>query len=185
MRRKAQAATLIMALAAPAFAQDMNRTEGILPQPRKAETREERKIHAGANIGVNSPEGSYGSTPNIGVDVGYQPWIPYGVGAELFTSNINPDSGTSNQRTALLGRGTYNFGGELPVLRHSYAGLGLGPVLTGSTWEVGVAPQLGFDIPLELATERDLSVGFHLKYLVTTSPTPDALLTNFAMKYWF
>ncbi len=168
------------------FAQDADsRTEGTFPQPKAVETREDQRVHMGVIAGLNVPDGSYDTTPNIGVDVGFQPYIPFGVGAELFTSEIEADRGGQDQRTALLGRGTYNFGGEVPLIRHSFVGLGAGPVVTGSTWELGIAPLAGFDIPVTKINESDVTLGANAKYLVITSDTPDAFMANVAVKYWY
>lgn len=168
------------------FAQDGDtRTEGTFPEPKAVETREENRIHMGINAGLSVPDGSYDTTANLGVDVGFQPYIPFGVGAELFTTEIDADRGEDDQRTALLGRGTYNFGGEVPLIRHSFVGLGAGPVVTGGTWEIGIAPMAGFDIPVTKINGRDLTLGANAKYLVITSATPDAFMANIAVKYWY
>jgi hypothetical protein len=168
------------------FAQDgAAHTEGTFPTPKAVESRGENRIHMGLNAGLTVPDGSYDTTPGLGLDVGFQPYIPFGVGAELFTSEIDADKGGNDQRTALLGRGSYNFGGELPLIRHSFVGLGAGPVVTGGIWELGIAPMTGLDIPVTKINGRDLTLGANAKYLVITSGTPDAFMANLAVKYWY
>lgn len=168
------------------FGQDSDaRTEGTFPEPKEVETRSDLRTHVGVTAGLNVPDGSYDTTPNLGVDVGFQPYIPFGLGAELFTTEIDADSADTDQRTALLGRGTYNFGGEIPVVRHSFLGLAAGPVVTGGTWEVGIAPLVGFDIPVTKINNSDLTIGANAKYLVITSGTPDSFMANMAVKYWY
>ena len=174
--------------AVPGFAEEefKQKIEGTFPEAKEVTNSGEEKVHMGLNMGFNSPEGSYDSSMNLGVDVGFQPYIPFGVGAELFTTEMDRDNRNSDdQRTALLAKGTYNFGGGIPVIRHSYAGLGAGPVLTGSTWDIGIAPLAGFDIPVTQLSGKDLTLGANIKYLATTSDTPDSFMTNFAVKYWY
>lgn len=145
----------------------------------------EHKTEVGVNLGVNSPDGSYSTTPNVGIDMGYQPSVPFNVGGELFTTNMDPDNASNQQRTALLGRGSYNFGGSVAILRDSYAGVAAGPVLTRTTWDIGLAPLIGFDTAVARISGRDLSVGVNAKYLYTTSASQDSFMANLAMKYWY
>ena len=176
---------LIMALAATtAFAEEQT-TTSTFPAPTPVMERSEYKVHMGASLGTSIPEGSYDTTANLGIEVGYQPYIPYGLGGELFTSQMDADEGKDTQRTALLAKGSYNFGGEAPVIRHSWVGMGAGPVYSNSVWEVGLAPQLGFDIPLDTVEAPGLTLGANAKYLITSTDTADAFMLNFAVKYWF
>lgn len=169
-----------------AYAQEAEKTTtSTFPAPTPVESAEEFKMHMGLNLGTSTPEGSHDTTANLGVEVGYQPYIPYGLGAELFTTQVDADGGNDDQRTALLAKGSYNFGGQAAVLRHSWVGLGAGPVYADGTWEVGVAPQLGFDIPVSKINNQDLSIGANAKYLITSTDSPDAFMANFAMKYWY
>ncbi len=179
--------TLICLLATTtfsAFAQEA--TVGTFPEPKKVTTYEEQKIHMGLNLGVNNPSGGYDTSMGMGVDVGFQPYIPFGVGAEVFTTDMDENNvNNDDQRTALLARGTYNFGGEIPVLRNSYVGMAAGPVLTGETWDLGFAPLTGFDIPVADLNGSDLTLGANIKYIYTTSATADAFMTSAAVKYWY
>lgn len=179
---------LLATTALRAYAQDASeQTVGTFPEPKEVETYEEQRIHMGINLGVNSPSGGYDTSTGLGVDVGFQPYIPFGVGAEAFTTDMDENNvNNDDQRTAVLARGTYNFGGEIPVIRHAYVGMAAGPVLTGETWDIGLAPLTGFDIPIaKLANGNDLSLGANIKYLYTTSATADAFMTSAAVKYWY
>ncbi len=183
--------TLLCLLATTAFSayaqETTDKMVGTFPEPKEVSTYEEQKLHMGLNVGMNSPSGSYDNSMGMGVDVGFQPYIPFGVGAEVFTTEMDEDDvNNDDQRTAILGRGTYNFGGEVPVLRHSFVGLAAGPVLTGETWDIGLAPLTGFDIPIaKMMNGSDLSLGASIKYLYTTSATADAFMTSAAIKYWY
>lgn len=174
--------TLSLLLAVPAMAQE--NSTATYPEPRPAETHAEEKIHAGLNLGVNSPEGSGGASPMLGVDVGFQPYIPFGLGAELFTGQIEDDD-DNVQRTGLLARGTYNFGGEMAVIRHSFIGVAAGPVLTDDVMELGYAPVLGFDAPIKVDGKSSMTLGFNVKYLMTSTDSADGLMSNAAVKFWF
>jgi hypothetical protein len=160
-------------------------TSSTFPAPTPIETQEEYRVHMGVNLGFNTPEGSYDTTSGLGVEVGYQPYIPFGVGAELFTTQIDADKGNDEQRTTLLGRGSYNFGGTAPVIRNSFVGLGAGPVYADGVWEVGLAPLVGFDIPVTKINDQDLTLGANAKFLVTSTNSPDSFMANLAVKYWY
>jgi hypothetical protein len=88
-----------------------------------------------------------------------------------------------------LAKGTYNFGGTTPLIRYSYLGVGLGPV-----WDnientlhtsFGVAPLLGFDIPLTSEDNSRFSLGAAGSYLFVNNTMPDAVTVNATAKYWF
>lgn len=169
-----------------ALAQESEQTTtSTFPEPAAVESVEEYKVHMGINMGLSTPEGSYDTTGNLGVEIGYQPYIPFGLGAELFTTQIDADRGGDDQRTALLAKGSYNFGGETPVIRYSWAGIGAGPVYADGLWEVGLAPQVGFDVPVTKINNQDLTLGGNAKYLITSTSSPDAFMANFAVKYWY
>ena len=155
------------------------------PEVKTVHNIEERRIHLGVNFGINSPEGSRGSTPELGIEMGFQPLIPFGLSLELSTSRFSSDDDEFYQRTTILGKGTYNFGGDIPVVRYSYVGLGAGPVFLSDGTELGVAPLMGFDIPLFGDTDHSYSLGFMTRYLFVTSKDPDSLINSAAFKYWY
>lgn len=154
-----------------------------LPLVKGVNTQEEARMHMGLNLGINNSEGSYGGTPEFGIDYGFQPVIPFGVSLELNTSRFDSSHDESNRRTTFMVRGTYNFGGDTPVIRYSYFGLATGAVFLSDGTELGLAPLIGFDVPL--TEDKTYSLGFMAKYLFVTSSAPDALITSAAVKYWF
>jgi hypothetical protein len=154
-----------------------------LPLVKKVESHEEQRMHFGINMGINIPEGTRGSTPELGIDIGFQPLIPFGLGLELSTSRFDGADDEYHKRTTLLARGTYNFGGDTPVIRYSYFGLATGAVWLNDGTELGVAPLVGFDVPL--TDDHNCSLGFIAKYLFVTSKDPDSLMTSASLKFWF
>ena len=154
-----------------------------LPMVKEVHNQEESRMHMGVNFGINNPEGSRGATPEFGVDLGLQPLIPFGFGVELNTSRFVRSDDESYKRTSLLARGTYNFGGDIPVIRYSYFGLATGPIFIEEGTRLGIAPLMGFDIPI--TEDRSTSLGFMTKFLFVTGNAPDSLMTSAALKYWF
>jgi len=157
--------------------------QGTLPDVKRADTIDEYKFHMGLAAGVSSPEGSQDATPEFGVDVGFQPVIPFGFGLEGSTTEL--DNGANTQRTNLFARATYNFGGEVPVLRSSYLGVAAGPTfLENANTEWTVAPLIGFDIPLAKKAHDVITLGLNGKYAFISN-TPDAVIATAAVKYWY
>lgn len=160
-----------------------NKLEGTLPEPKAVEDKNEYKIHMGLQAGMSNPNGDIDSSPEYGINIGFQPYIPFGLGAEITTTEVD---NTDIQKTNLLARGTYNFGGDIPVLRSSYVGVLTGPMFHsggGDTqWSVG--PTAGFDIPLQDKSSDFLSLGLSAKYLYTTE-VQDSFSAGLALKYWY
>lgn len=167
--------------------EDLNqRLEESLPVPKAVQNHSEQKMHMGISAGLNSPNGGYDNTVGLGAEVGFQPYIPFGLGAEIFNTSMDKNNQNhDDRRTTVLAKGTYNFGGDIPVLRQSYVGVAAGPVLTGNTLDLGLAPLLGFDIPVTKIGTRDVTLGANAKYLFTSSDTPNSFMTNLAIKYWY
>lgn len=160
-----------------------NKMEGTFPEAKEVTSKDEYKIHMGLTAGVNSPNGDADSSAEYGVNVGFQPYIPFGVGIEAMTAELDE---SNVQRTSVLARGTYNFGGDIPVLRNSYAGVTTGPMfIDGDEVEWSAGPLAGFDIPLTGGKTSDyLSLGLQAKYLYTTD-TQDSFSAGLALKYWY
>lgn len=179
----------VMASSLSAFAQmsqqekssAKSRLEGSLPEPQPVESKDQYKIHMGMTAGVSSPRGDAKSSPEFGINVGFQPYVPFGLGAEVITAEL---ADTNIQRTSILARGTYNFGGDIPVLRSSYLGVTTGPMFVDGKTEWSVGPLAGFDIPLQNQTSNFLSLGLQAKYLWTTN-TQDAFSAGAALKFWY
>lgn len=157
------------------------RLEGSLPEPTAVESKDQYRLHMGLTAGVSSPNGDAESSPEFGINVGFQPYVPFGLGAEVITAELDD---TGIQRTSVLARGTYNFGGDIPVLRSSYLGVTAGPMFVDGKTELAAGPLAGFDIPLQNQTSNFLSLGLQAKYLWTTD-TQDALSAGVALKYWY
>jgi hypothetical protein len=159
-----------------------NKTSGTFPEVRAVEQKEDYKLHMGLSGGISVPEGSAGDSPEFGVSVGYQPMIPFGLGAEVATSKL--DDGSDDQRTSIFARGTYNFGGDTIVLKNSWVGVLGGPVIVDDNFEWGWAPTLGFDIPLSDKAHDFISLGLNARYMFVTD-SPDAFSAAAAVKYWY
>jgi hypothetical protein len=146
------------------------------------------KPHMGLLAGVAHPEG-YNSSAEYGVDMGFQPYVPFGAGVELSSATSSLTNAADLTRTKLLVKGAYNFGGGVPVIKDSYVGVGVGPMLEsygGSTEvAVGFMPYVGFDVPLQKKAHEYMTAGLAARYLATTSGGPDAFSVNGALKYWF
>lgn len=157
------------------------RIENSFPEAKEVENKDEFKIHMGLTAGVSSPNGDAESSPEFGINVGFQPVVPLGVGVEITTAELDE---TNVQRTSVLPRLAYNFGGDIPVLRHSYVGVTSGPVFVDSDVEWSAGPLAGFDIPLTPQTSNFLSLGLQAKYLYITD-TQDTFAAGVALKYWY
>lgn len=186
MKKILLAPTLL--LCAQTFALDVHNTPtSTFPLPTKVEDKAQWKPHVGIMAGSKTPEGSqYDSAAELGVDVGFQPFIPFGVGAELTTANNEANDARDDlDRTTLLLRGTYNFGGNTPVIRDSFIGFAIGAVFKPDGTEAASAPMLGFDIPLKDSSRYYVSLGANAKYLITSGSEPDSLSVNGIVKYWY
>ena len=162
------------------------------PPVAQTMTMSEMKPHLGVIAGLNNPE-SFKSTPEYGLDVGFQPWAPFGLGFEWSsadTSRQMADTRESLSRNSLLLRGTYNLAGDAAVIRDSYIGLTLGTVIDSRAYKgthSGIGPVAGFDIPVTDRMDRAqyLTLGLAAKYVFVSGPSPDAFSMNGALKYWF
>src|ERR1035437_6941611 len=122
-----------------------------LPEMRRAEGWAELKPSLGVFSGYTDMQNNHLNSTAYGVELGYQPYIPLGAALELSGFAINSAPGRAAlTRTKLMVKGNYNFGGDIPVIKDSYVGIGIGPVWDNISHktdvEFGVAPQLGFDI---------------------------------------
>ncbi len=160
-----------------------NRVEGTFPKLSSVKERNQYRMHMGLTAGVTNPNGDIESSPEYGINLGFQPYVPFGFGAEIATTEIDR---TSVQRTNFLIRGTYNLGGDIPVLKSSYLGVLTGPTFQnhdGDTmWSMG--PVIGFDIPIQKKSSEYLSLGLTAKYLFTSN-IEDTFSTGAALKFWY
>lgn len=183
MLRLLLAAVVAVVGSVASFAAD-ERANGTFPGPKKVENYSEYRTHFGVSAGYNIPEGDPDTTPEIGVNLGYQPYVPFGVGVELSTSKFDSDQRADYRRTTALAYATYNLGGTIPIIHGSYIGLAAGPAFLNDGTELAVAPLLGFDLPLATVNGRKVTLGLNAKYLIVTDAT-DSLITNAALKFWF
>lgn len=164
---------------------DKNHT--VFPEPRQVEDISQSKIHLGVLVGMNNIEGSgYNTSPNFAIDSGFQPYIPFGVGAELnYTKSGAREETKDIERVTTLVKGMYNFGGDIEFINKSYLGAGIGIVSTDGKYDFVGTPLAGFDMPLSFNTAQMISAGAQLKYLIISGDQPDALIGSVAFKYWF
>jgi hypothetical protein len=184
---KLVAALATLVAAAPALAADSATGEStVLTEPRPTEGMREQKPSIGLNIGYADTEAGRGTSLGYGIEYGMQPYIPFGAAVELSGySAKGTDTQSSLTRTKLLLKGNYNFAGTVPVIKYSYVGVGIGPVwdniLARSEINFGIAPQIGFDIPLN----ESYTLGANANYLFVSGAKPDVFALNGVAKYWF
>ncbi|MEQ1723181.1 MAG: hypothetical protein ABL930_08380 [Pseudobdellovibrio sp.] len=154
-----------------------------LPDPRPIYSRSENQPHIGVLGGVINTNNTGENVGEYGLDFGYQPYIPYGLGVEVTRSESADTNGDNNERTSLLAKGSYNFGGNSAIIRNSYVGVALGTILRNDNSYFAGGPLLGFDVPV--SDDDKLSLGVNAKYLMIDGTEPDALSVNGAIKYWF
>lgn len=193
MNLKLKLATVVSStvlLCATSMAQEERTTSSTFPKPALVDTA--LRPHVGLLAGVAAGEGALNSGMEYGIDAGYQPYVPFGVGIELSSATADVDSGLISDdltRTKLLAKVTYNFGGQIPLIRDSYVGVGAGPMLESIGGDddlyLGVMPILGFDIPLQSKPREYMSAGMNVRYLVSSSGIPNSTSVNGMLKYWF
>lgn len=162
-----------------------NRT---LPEQRPAEGMSEQKPSIGISTGVADTQNGRNAT-SWGIEYSFQPYIPYSAAVQLngYVSDHNGDTPTLT-RTELLFKSAYNFGGEIPFIKYTYVGGLLGPVFDNiqrtTDVNLGIAPVVGFDIPLRDWAPH-LSLGANANYMLLIGPKPDVFALNGTVKYWF
>lgn len=162
-----------------------------LPQPREVGQESEFKPHVGIMAGVADLNGASMTGPAFLLDVGFQPYVPFGLSAqfqyqpgEIEVPGNDIDFNTTN----VLMKGTYNFGGTTPVIQHSYIGAKTGLVVYSGDIEsetnFAIGPTIGADIPVN--PESTVTLGAEATYLgVLGDNSPDQASVLGAMKYWF
>ncbi|AGH94586.1 hypothetical protein [Pseudobdellovibrio exovorus] len=189
MKFKLPISVFIMALglSLTVLAQSKN-TSGAstLPKPRPVESTQEWKPHVGLLGGISTPDGSGNSSGAFGIDVGYQYYIPFSLGAEYIHSDVD-NGATTDSRDSLMVKGSYNFGGENAFLSKTYAAVALGVVFTPDGTAVAAAPILGFDYPLKDGEKSKdyFSVGASTRYTFVGNNETDTFSLLGAVKYWY
>lgn len=166
-------------------AEDSQSSAATFPKAQPIYQADQQRPHVGLLVGTATPEGAYKTSGEVGVDIGYQPYIPFGAGVEISTSEHRNDRDDRIQRTYVMVKGTYNFGGATPIIKDSFVGAGFGPVFKGNGTGVALAPLVGFDLPIYEDNTDVITLGAHAKYLLMDGSDPDSLSVNAAMKYWY
>lgn len=163
--------------------QAVETTEYTFPEMRPVANASEWKPHIGIIAGAAQAEGTSVSSSELGIDVGYQPYIPFGLAAEYSYSHV--DDGTeSKDRNTVWAKGTYNFGGQTMIIKDSYIGIGLGAVLKSDGTSYAAAPIIGFDIPIQVEN-KIISVGATSRYAVVSDNDADTFSLSGVVKYWY
>jgi len=173
---------LLLMCGVQAWSQHSGRS--VIPEKRAVQTESEYKPHLGLLAGAAQPEGSGDTASEVGIDIGYQPYIPYGMGLEYIHSRVDDGSDTKDRDTVWL-KGSFNFGGTATLIRDSYVGLGLGAVMLSDRTAWAAAPIAGFDIPLERKQNQFVSVGAAARYAIVSDGEVDTFSLNGVVKYWF
>jgi hypothetical protein len=143
----------------------------------------ENRIYMGVSGGVNSPAGSnIATSTEVGVSVGHQPEMKPGIGVEVTNSQLQDSD--KYQRTSVMAQSAYKIGGDIPLGRTSYMGLGAGPIFVKNKVRWAIAPALGFDIPLNNRTHDVVSLGLNAKYVGVTKSV-DSYVGSATVKYWY
>lgn len=146
------------------------------------------RLHLGLLAGIADAEGRYDAAGVLGITVGFQPNVPFGVGLQFMTfRNKAEDNNVDNyDHNDLVVSGSYHFSGDTLVIRDSYVGLGLGAVFnTNEKIQGSLVPMLGFDIPLKKQANDFVSLGANAQYAVVGGEDPDVLSVNGVVKYWY
>ena len=180
--------TLISMSGISAWAADFRQSEtSIFPAPRAVNNSEERMPHIGLMIGSTKPEGRFDASAEFGIDIGFQPYVPFGLGLEASYSELDSElTDKKIERGTVLAKLTYNLGGNIVVLRDSYVGVGVGAVILKNETTLASAPMVGFDIPIRDRNDQaSVSLGANAKFLTVEGDDPDALSINGVVKYWY
>jgi len=165
-----------------AFASDLT------PEVRAVQDKQAYKPHLGVKLGIADPEGSADAAAEVSATIGFQPVIPFSVGLESSFVKFNDDP-SGLERTSLMVYGNYNFGGDIPIIKHSYVGVSAGPAWENEKNDEGLAlvwvHTIGFDQPLTSLTREPLTIGASASYLISTRSTPDSLNLAGVIKYWY
>lgn len=185
LRKAISAGAAILSMSLVARAEDPVQKSNIFVQPKAIEQKSQYKPHVGIFAGVASPEGSYDRSSEIGLDVGYQPIIPFGLGILYSHSNLDQTNGGSDARDEVLAKLTYNFGGDLPIIKNSFVGAGVGASFTNGEAMLISAPLIGFDIDIAQINETKLSLGANARYVIYEGTNPDSGSISGVAKLWF
>ncbi len=185
--RHVGAALILFTTSLTAVAADL---ESVITEPKLVESADELRPHFGVLAGFSAPtQSGYNNAANYGLDFGFQPIIPFGLSLELSRTSSDRalESGYTEtiSRTKAMARWTYNLSGNIPVLKSSFVGLGMGPVFESigdnSFTKLGIMPHAGFDIPVR----PKITLGLATNLLVIPGNEANSWGANGALKYWF
>ncbi len=160
----------------------------LIPEVRAIQDKRFYKPHVGVKIGISEPEGRTNASTQFSANIGYQPVIPFSIGLE--GRYVKFDNSSNNlERTSVLTYGNYNFGGDTPIIKHSYIGLSAGLAWEKEDNRDGLAfitsPTIGFDHPLGKFIGEPITLGASLSYNLSSRSTLDTLNISGAIKYWY
>lgn len=179
---------VLMGLTAQAAPNDAT-TQGTFPEVKPAAPTE-LKPHLGVQVGYAEPGDDHDGAVQYGVELGYQPYIPFALALEVNSFLTDRDNEDNLRRTTTIAKGTYNFGGPTPIIRHSFVGLGVGAVIDTvgeDETNLGIKYLAGVDFPLTgsgLVRSRSFTLGATASYL-TVIDAQDTFALNGQLKYWF
>lgn len=161
-----------------------------VPELRAIERDSAFKPHVGLQFGLVNPDGPKDSNLTFGAELGFQPIIPIGAVLELSYAGFSDAASNDFSRLKLLAKGTFNFGGDIPVIKHSYLGLGVGPMVERTPGDtdiaLGIMPFVGADIPLSGEVDPgEFSLGANVRYLFSSTGAPDSFGVSSVLKYWY
>ncbi len=167
-----------------ATAMSQDTTDNTLTTPRAVAETSEYEPHIGFQAGSNTPEGSNRTGGEIGFDIGYQVYIPYSIGLMYSHTTFENANYDNEQRDELMAKGTYNFGGDIPVIRNSYIGLAAGASSNDGVNSLMAAPLLGFDIKVGEVRDTGISLGALAKYIIYEGDNADSTTLSGVLKFW-
>ena len=148
----------------------------------------------GLHVGYADTQGKQKETMDFGVEGGYRISPYFGAALELggySTARLNEDR-SNLSRLELLAKGSFHpVMGNIPVVKYMSLGVAAGPVYDhfGSLkrLSVGVAPQVGIDVPASVLGSGDsqFTVGASAGYLFVSNGMPDTVMASGVAKYWF
>ena len=164
--------------------------EDATPEVRAVNSHSELKPHFSFSAGAGEPSGERELSPNYAIGIGFQPIIPISIKAQYNYADYSEDSGRGRLlRNSLLLDLAYNFGGNIPLIKYSYVGFGIGAVFQDTDTDddllLGLKPQMGFDYPVEDILDAPFSLGANVAMTFVSSNSPDELNVSGVVKYWY
>ena len=168
-----------------ALAKDLNTSE-TKAETHSIATAKEYRAQFGVMGGIADTNKGGKSSGEFGINFGFQPFIPIGLGFEASGSKYETSNGELKDKTNLLLTGSYNFSGTTNVFRDTYIGAAMGLIVRSENSDATVGPLAGFDIPLKPAKNVSaLTIGANAKYLFSNATEVEGVAVNGVLKYWF